>query len=142
MIEFLSVNDGETPRIKTAFSAGADLYANVDCTIMPRESKLIPNGVKLNLESITKEEQQCLYIAIVPRSSTPKKGLLIPNSPGTVDLDFPNEIGTLVYNYTDIPVHIKRGESISQLILKPHSTHLLNVPIEDTIRADGFGSTD
>ena len=38
---------------------------------------------------------------IRPRSSTPKIGLMIPNSPGTVDSDYRGEVKIWVFNFTD-----------------------------------------
>src|SRR5213592_159367 len=55
---------------------------------------------------------------IRPRSGTTfKKGLLIPNSPGTIDSDYPGEWMVLVRNPNQKPVRIDHGERIAQMVL-------------------------
>jgi dUTP pyrophosphatase len=79
-----------------------------------------------------------------PRSGTTfKRGLQIPNAPGTVDADFPDEWMVLVRNANTHPLRIEHGERIAQMVL--HRFEVLgfeegNVSIS-TDRAGGFGST-
>jgi dUTP pyrophosphatase len=81
---------------------------------------------------------------IRPRSGTSfKKGLLIPNSPGTIDSDYPGEWMVLVRNPNQKPVRIDHGERIAQMVLSRFEV----LPIEmgkvgqSTSRVGGFGST-
>jgi dUTP pyrophosphatase len=98
---------------------------------------LIPLGFKARLP-VGIEAQ------IRPRSGTSfKKCLQIPNAPGTIDSDFPDEWMVLVRNPMQAPIRIDHGERIAQMVLARHEV----LPIElggvgvTTSRVGGFGST-
>jgi dUTP pyrophosphatase len=98
---------------------------------------LIPLGFKARLPHGVEAQ-------IRPRSGTSfKKGLQIPNAPGTIDSDFPDEWMVLVRNPTDRPITIEHGERIAQMVLARYEV----LPIEtgrvgvSTSRVGGFGST-
>ena len=81
---------------------------------------------------------------IRPRSGSAfKKGLTVPNAPGTVDADYPDEWMVLIHNSGAAPVRIEHGERISQMVLSRFEV----LPFEmgsvrkTTSRAGGFGST-
>jgi dUTP diphosphatase len=116
-----STTEGET----TGFSLGADAMA------------LIPLGFKARLPEGVEAQ-------IRPRSGTTfKKGLQIPNAPGTIDSDYPDEWMVIVRNPTRETVRIEHGERIAQMVLARYEV----IPIEagtvgiTTTRAGGFGST-
>ncbi|HYD54511.1 MAG TPA: hypothetical protein VEA99_17895, partial [Gemmatimonadaceae bacterium] len=72
-----------------------------------------------------------------------KKGLEIPNAPGTVDADFPDEWRVVVKNGTAHPIEIAHGERIAQAVLARYevldwATGRVEVSTE---RVGGFGST-
>src|SRR3954469_22228937 len=124
--------DARPPRRATEGSAGYDLCAyligrTVKCsdaqrawdapaddagfTLTSGVSALIPLGFKAHLP-------QGIEAQIRPRSGTTfKKGLQIPNAPGTVDSDFPDEWRVLVKNPMPHPVAIGHGERIAQMVL-------------------------
>ena len=98
---------------------------------------LIPLGFKARLP-IGIEAQ------IRPRSGTSfKKGLQIPNAPGTIDSDYPDEWMVIVRNPLSRPIVIEHGERIAQMVLARYEV----LPIENgsvrvsTDRIGGFGST-
>lgn len=98
---------------------------------------LIPLGFKARLP-VGIEAQ------IRPRSGiTFKKGLQIPNAPGTIDSDFPEEWMVIVRNPTAQAIRIDHGERIAQMVLARYEA----LPIETgkvavtTTRVGGFGST-
>jgi len=81
---------------------------------------------------------------IRPRSGAAfAKGLRIPNAPGTVDSDYPDEWMVLVQNGSAGPVLIHHGDRIAQMILARYEV----IPITDgsvaitSERIGGFGST-
>lgn len=103
----------------------------------PQVAALIPLGFKARLP-VGIEAQ------IRPRSGiTFKKGLQIPNAPGTVDSDYPEEWMVIVRNPTDQAIRIDHGERIAQMVLARYEA----LPIETgkvvatTTRVGGFGST-
>jgi len=79
-----------------------------------------------------------------PRSGASfKKGLQIPNAPGTVDADYPEEWLVPVRNATAAPMRIEHGERIAQAVFQRYEV-LAWVPgfvQASTDRAGGFGST-
>lgn len=104
------------PEYGTAGSVGFDLYARVETVVAPRALGFIPSNV-----IVATPAGHVFFVA--SRSSTPrKKGLLIPHGIGVVDQDYcgPNdEILIQVYNFTDQPVVVARGERIAQGLLMP-----------------------
>src|SRR5205814_3035986 len=103
----------------------------------PDDMALIPLGFKARLPDGIEAQ-------IRPRSGTTfKKGILIPNSPGTIDADYPDEWMVLVRNPGAKPVRIEHGERIAQMVLSRFEV----LPIEmgkvgkSSSRTGGFGST-
>src|SRR5205814_3040470 len=77
----------------------------------PDDMALIPLGFKARLP-LGIEAQ------IRPRSGTSfKKGLQIPNAPGTIDSDYPDEWMVIVRNPLPQSVTIEHGERIAQMVL-------------------------
>ena len=74
-----------------------------------------------------------------------KKGLVVCNSPGTIDSGYRGEVGVILLNTSGKTEHIIIGEKIAQGVLLKHEV------LEDVIVAklsitergkDGFGSSD
>ena len=154
--------DAQLPRRATEGSAGYDLFAyvrgrSIDCSdgrrqwqicsiesdglpcveLPPAVMALVPLGFKAKLPAGYEAQ-------VRPRSGvTFRKGLAIPNAPGTVDSDFPEEWRVVVRNANDHPVRIEHGERIAQLVL--HRYEVLPFALGPvgitTTRAGGFGST-
>jgi len=106
-------------------------------TLSPGVTALVPLGFKARLPAGIEAQ-------IRPRSGVAlKKGLQIPNAPGTIDSDYPDEWMVIVRNPTDIDIHIAHGERIAQMVLARYEV----LPIETgevgitTTRTGGFGST-
>lgn len=80
------------PIMASEGSAGLDLKASENCLILPGETKLISTGIKT---AIPKGYE----IQIRPRSGISlKTSLRIPNSPGTIDSDYRDEIKIICHN--------------------------------------------
>jgi dUTP pyrophosphatase len=152
--------DAEPPRRATQGSAGYDLCAylrgrEVECSdghrrwttiaesaggtivLPPRAMALIPLGFKARLPNGYEAQ-------IRPRSGAAfKRGIGVPNAPGTVDCDFPEEWRVVVGNMTDAAIEIAHGERIAQMVL--HRYEVLPF-VEGSVgvsteRIGGFGST-
>ena len=127
------------PEYKTAESAAFDLAANEDVAIKPKEIKLIRTGLVM-------EAPSGHFLVIAPRSSLPlKKGLSIPQSIGIIDRDYSgpaDEILLQVYNFTDQPVDVKKGERLAQgMFLKTDRIEWEEVAQIREKSRGGFGST-
>jgi dUTP pyrophosphatase len=106
--------------------------------VLPRGvTALIPLGFKAKVPDGIEAQ-------IRPRSGTTfKKGLQIPNAPGTIDSDYPDEWMVIVRNPTEAPIHVSHGERIAQMVLARYEvlevvTGSVSVT---TTRIGGFGST-
>lgn len=141
-IEVNIVNRGKhaLPTYATSYSAGVDLYANIDepITLHSLERHLIPTGLYIELP-VGYEAQ------IRPRSGNAfKLGLTVLNSPGTIDADYRGEIKILLVNLSTDAVIINDGERIAQMVIAKHE-HVMFTQVSeltDTVRgAGGFGHT-
>ena len=128
------------PEYKTKGSAGADLHALIEegqITLKPFEIKLIPTGLAIELA-------EGLEAQIRPRSSLGLKGIIIPNSPGTIDCDYRGEISIVLQNLSGKDFTLNNGDRIAQIIISSvMQVHFAEVKeLSDTIRGvGGFGST-
>ncbi len=104
------------PKYETAGAAGFDFVARQDKALQPQEIALIPGNVIV-------ETPAGYMLAVVSRSSTPKKkGLSLPHGIGIIDSDYrgpDDEIWIQVYNFTDKEVTVNRGDKIAQGIFIP-----------------------
>jgi dUTP pyrophosphatase len=113
---------------------GAD---GASVTLAPGEKALVPLGFRARLP-VGYEAQ------VRPRSGTSlKTDLVIVNSPGTIDADFPDEWCVPVKNGGTRPLVVKHGERIAQMVLCKYETLAFEsgAVTRTTDRAGGFGST-
>ena len=103
------------PGYATAGAAGMDLLAAVDAplTIPPGGRVLVPTGIAVAL-------QPGYELQVRPRSGLAlKHGIVLPNSPGTVDEDYRGELLVIVMNAGDAAFVVERGMRIAQAVLAP-----------------------
>jgi dUTP pyrophosphatase len=106
-------------------------------TLAPGEKALVPLGFRARLP-VGYEAQ------VRPRSGTSlKTDLVIVNSPGTIDADFPDEWCVPVKNGGTRPLVVRHGERIAQMVLTKYETLAFEAGAvtRTTDRAGGFGST-
>ena len=130
----------DLPAYATPGAAGMDLLAAVaePVTIAPGARALIPTGLRVALPAGHE-------LQIRPRSGLAlKNGILLANSPGTIDEDYRGEIGIIVLNAGDVPFTVERGMRIAQAVLAPvtRAAWAEAETLPETARgAGGFGST-
>lgn len=128
------------PGYATAGAAGMDLLAAVSdaVTLVPGGRVLVPTGLVLALPPGHE-------LQIRPRSGLAlRHGLVLPNSPGTIDEDFRGELQVIVMNAGTEPFTVERGMRIAQAVLAPVLRAVWDEVdvLDDTPRgAGGFGST-
>lgn len=128
------------PEYATALSAGMDIRANIDSSIVlkPLERKLIPTGLFIELPAGYEAQ-------IRPRSGLAiKKGITVLNSPGTIDADYRGEVCIILVNLSSEDFEIVDGERICQMVIAEHAqAEWVEVEVlGDTERgAGGFGHT-
>ena len=105
--------------------------------LQPGDRALVPTGFRARLPEGYEGQ-------IRVRSSIAwKKGLQVPNAPGTVDADYPDEWFVLIQNASCRPQRVSHGERIAQLVLNRYEVLEWD---EGTVgvstdRVGGLGST-
>ena len=128
------------PSYATPGAAGMDLLAAVAAplTLAPGQRSLVPTGLAIALPP-------GFELQVRPRSGLAlKNGIVLPNSPGTVDEDYRGELQVIVMNAGTEPFTIERGMRIAQAVLAPvvRVTWAEVAELDETQRGTGgFGST-
>ncbi|TNC51904.1 dUTP diphosphatase [Rubellimicrobium rubrum] len=132
------------PSYKTTGAAGADLCAHLPAvhrvtglSLRPGERAAVPTGLRFAIPDGFEGQ-------VRGRSSLGRRGLILPNAPGTIDADYRGEVLVLVLNAGDETVHIAHGDRIAQLVVAPvaRAGFVLEDELEATKRGrGGFGST-
>ncbi len=102
---------------------------------------LLPTGIRIAVPEGYEAQ-------IRPRSSLAAKGLIITNSPGTIDSDYRGEVKILLTMVQTGPITIMPGDSIAQLVFAPVYVPEFAVCTEEEFDelttergTGGFGST-
>lgn len=131
------------PHRATEKSSGIDLQYIADRTmpVRPGQTVLVPTGMIIKLD-------EGFEAQVRTRSGMAyKHGIVVLNSPGTIDADYTGEIKVIIRNMSLDTFVIVPGTRIAQLVIAPVS---LCTPVvlrdgslfEETKRgAGGFGST-
>lgn len=127
------------PARATEHAAGYDIRsAEESVKLEPREIRLVSTGLVMELP-------QGIECQVRPRSGLAlKKGVTLPNSPGTIDPDYRGELRVIMQNLGPEPVTLERGERIAQLVFSRfEAPGVVEVgSLSETRRgAGGFGST-
>lgn len=134
-------DDVPLPSYMSELAAGADLCAAVDeaLTLAPGARALVPTGLSIALPPGFEAQ-------VRPRSGLAlRDGITCLNAPGTIDADYRGPIGVILANLGSVPVTIKRGDRIAQLVIAPVSRAQFEIVDElpESVRGNGgFGSTD
>ena len=140
IVKIINKSKNELPKYETLFSAGMDLRANLEESIVlkPSQRLVVKTGLYISL-------QQGYEAQIRPRSGLAlKKGVTVLNSPGTIDADYRGEIGVILINLSDSDFEINTGDRIAQMIIAKHETIEWEAvdKLDESVRGDkGFGST-
>jgi len=127
------------PRYATEGAAGLDLRAAVASrwVVEPGERVLVPTGLRIAVPAGFEAQ-------VRPRSGLAlRHGIVLPNSPGTIDSDYRGEVQVILWNAGPESFAIERGDRIAQLVVAPVvRVELEEVALDETPRgARGFGST-
>lgn len=128
------------PRTMTEGSAGYDLFAALEepVRLKPGARVLVSTGISVamppNLEAQVRSRSG---LAV-------KYGVMVLNSPGTIDSDYRGEIRVLLANFGTEEILITNGDRVAQLVF--NEVHRVILSLEDTLGetqrgAGGFGST-
>lgn len=105
--------------------------------LQPGDVALVPTGFKARVPDGYEAQVR------IRSSIAFSRGLILPNAPGTIDADYPDEWLVMIKNDSQRTSHIAHGERIAQVVLSRFST-LTWTPGsvgQSTDRTGGFGST-
>jgi len=145
------------PQYANYGDAGMDICAAEDVTINPGQTVVIPTGLKVAIPV-------GYEIQVRPRSGISLKNpLRIPNTPGTIDSGYRDEVGVIMTNTSEEKYNpegpfrigdkgnnkgvyeIKKGDKIAQIVLQKvpviKFTEVNSVKEIGQDRKGGFGST-
>ncbi len=126
------------PEYKTVGAVAFDLSARIATTILPKSIVRVPLNVAI-------EPPLGYMVMVAARSSLHKKGLMLANGVGVVDNDFAgneDEYMVSLYNFSDQPVSVERGDRIVQGIFKKYDqAEWEEVDDLGNKTRGGFGST-
>lgn len=129
------------PKRVTEFSAGADLYACLDESVIikPDETVMIPIGIASQCS------ENNIAMLIFPRSGLASKfGITLANAVGVVDSDYRGEWMIPLHNISRNNFTVEHGMRIAQMVITPVIfPEILEVDkLAETERGiSGFGSS-
>ena len=136
-----SNEDAVSPEYVYPTDSGFDLYSTEELIIGPFGRVLAPTGLHFDIPD-------GYEIQVRSKSGLAlKQGLMVLNSPGTVDQGYTGEIKVILFNTTKDTIKIEKGQKVAQGVISPvvcgKWINLVKVDnVEDKDRSDnGFGST-
>jgi len=133
--------DAVSPKYAYQTDSGFDLHSTEECWIHSNDRRLIPTGIHLDIpDGYEVQVRSKSGLAL-------KQGLMVLNSPGTVDQGYTGEIQVIVFNTSKDKVKIEKGQKIAQAVLCPVvSGKWIELIEKDNINEkdrnqNGFGST-
>ena len=103
--------NAQIPKYSDSEDAGADVSLCEDLNIKAGEIKLVGLGIKV---AVPKGYE----LQVRPRSGLSyKTKIRIPNSPGTIDTNYRDELKIILHNIGNQPMQFKKGDRIAQLVL-------------------------
>lgn len=145
LVTFILVNDNKyLPMKSTSKAACYDLKARLDfmennsIIISPGERIVIPTGLKLRMQD--------MHAEVRPRSGLAAKEGIVAIL-GTIDEDYKEEVGVILFNLGKSDFTVKDGDRIAQLYLSERDHCIVDKDgnplncIKNVERESGFGST-
>ena len=133
--------DAVNPSYAYPTDSGFDLYSSEEKWIHPHDRALISTGLHFDIP-------QNYELQIRSKSGLAlNQGLMVLNSPGTIDQGYVGEIKVILFNTTTQKVKIEKNQKIAQGVLCPvvSGTWVNLLEVENFAKKDrndnGFGST-
>ena len=134
-------SDAVIPKYNYPTDSGFDLHSIQDLEIPPFGRVLVPTGLSFDIKD-------GYEIQVRSKSGLSlKQGLMVLNSPGTVDNGYTGEVQVIVFNTNSYTVDIPKGMKIAQAVLCPVvNGKWVNLVEKNSIEnkdrnTNGFGST-
>lgn len=139
VIKFKKVEeDAVIPNYAHKEDAGMDIYSNEEKVIKAHSWELIKTGLSMELPTG--------YEAQVRSKSglSLKSGIIVLNSPGTIDENYRGEIGVILMNVSNDDYKVEKHQKVAQMVINKveHFEVIETTEISSSTRGEGgFGST-
>lgn len=142
-IELNYTNDSNNNEPEYAYGSdsGFDLRSTEEMWVQANSRLLVPTGLRFDIPD-------GYEIQVRSKSGLAlKQGLMVLNSPGTVDSGYQGEVKVIIFNTTNERIKIEKGQKIAQAVLCPvvNGKWVNLVKVEEIGKKDrndkGFGST-
>jgi dUTP pyrophosphatase len=105
--------DAVTPKYNYGSDSGFDLHSVEEVTIQPFGRALVPTGLSFDInDGFEIQVRSKSGLAI-------NQGLMVLNSPGTVDNGYTGEVKAIIFNTNQTPITITKGMKVAQAVLCP-----------------------
>ena len=131
-LNFINDSENSDPEYAYESDSGFDLRSTEDIWVQANDRKLIPTGLRFDIP---------LGYEIQVRSKSGlalKQGLMVLNSPGTVDSGYQGEVKVIIFNTTNDRIKIEKGQKIAQAVLCP----VMNGKWVNLVKVEEIGSKD
>jgi dUTP pyrophosphatase len=131
-LNFINDSENMDPNYVYESDSGFDLRSTEEVWVQANDRKLIPTGLRFDIP---------LGYEIQVRSKSGlalNQGLMVLNSPGTVDSGYQGEIKVIIFNTTNDRIKIEKGQKIAQAVLCP----VMNGKWVNLIKVEEIGSKD
>ena len=140
-LNYTNNSDNEQPEYAYESDSGFDLRSTEELWVQANDRKLIPTGLRFDIpEGYEIQVRSKSGLAL-------KQGLMVLNSPGTVDSGYQGEVKVIIFNTTNERIKIEKGQKIAQAVLCPvvNGKWVNLVKVKEIGEKDrnnnGFGST-
>lgn len=131
-------NELPLPEYKTSGAVAMDCVVREDVVVLPKSVAIASLNIAL-------KPPPGHFVFLAARSSLHKRGLMLAGAVGIGDEDYSgdtDEYKAPLYNFTDGPIEVKRGERIAQMMILPFERVMWKEV--ETLRGPnrgGFGTT-
>ena len=150
--EISAKHEYNVPMYATPGSAAVDLMCAEDVALYPGETKMIPTGLAIHIDShddklMRSWRHHWNYVGLVlPRSGLGTKGLVLANTVGVIDADYHGELMVSAWNRgTEGKIELKAGDRFAQLMFVPVVQAQFSIVDDFSTNTDrgggSFGST-
>jgi dUTP pyrophosphatase len=140
-LQYTNSSKNKEPEYAYDSDSGFDLRSTEEVWIQAHDRKLIPTGLRFDIPN-------GYEIQVRSKSGLAlNQGIMVLNSPGTVDSGYQGEVKVILFNTTKERIKIEKGQKIAQAVVCPVvNGGLINlIKVEEIGEKDrndkGFGST-
>jgi dUTP pyrophosphatase len=131
-LKYTNESENKEPEYAYESDSGFDLRSTEELWIQANSRSLISTGLKFDIPD-------GYEIQVRSKSGLAlNQGLMVLNSPGTVDSGFLGEVKVIMFNTTNERIKIEKGQKIAQAVLCP----VLSGKWVDLIKVEELGQTD